>query len=141
MGRTARLGVFGLMALAIALARLVEVELQPERLVVETPAALEAAALPPVEIESEPAAEQERATPTSAATAAAPPERFYEVRPGDTLDRISQKVYGTRKHWRRLQEANRDVIPKPEKMRPGVKLRIPPIETDPSDSSRVGRTP
>ncbi len=139
MGRTARLGVFGLMALAIALARLVEVELQPERLVVETPAAIEAAALPPVEIDAEPAAEQEQAAPAS--VAAAPAERFYEVRPGDTLDRISQKVYGSRRYWRRLQEANRDVIPKPEKMRPGIKLRIPPLETEPSDSSRVGRNP
>jgi nucleoid-associated protein YgaU len=136
VGRSARLGVFCLMGLAIALARLVEVELQPQRLVVEAPAALAAEALPPVEIGPEAG---EDVVP--AASAPAPQERVYEVRPGDTLDKISQAVYGTRKHWRRIQEANRDVIPSPQKMRAGVRLRIPPLEAGPDPLDRVGQSP
>lgn len=37
----------------------------------------------------------------------------YEVQPGDTLDKISQRVYGTRRHWKKILQANQRVIPTP----------------------------
>lgn len=63
------------------------------------------------------------AQPTAAATGL----RTYEVKPGDTLDKISQQVYGTRRHWRKILDANRRVIPTPQAMRAGIRLTIPAI--------------
>ena len=126
MGRMARAGVFCLMGLAIVLARMVEVEMRPQRLVVEArPSA------PPVEIEPEgdpPAALIEEAVAAAAAPALTSPEpRIYEVRPGDTLDKISQRVYGTRRHWKEILRANQRVIPTPQAMRAGLRLTIPTV--------------
>ena len=51
--------------------------------------------------------------------------RTYTVKQGDTLDKISRKVYGTRRHWRFLRDANKDRIPDPRRMRAGVELQVP----------------
>lgn len=129
MGRVARAGVFCLMGLAIALARMVEIEMRPQRLVVEA----EVAPLPPVEIEPDgapPADLAEEALAAGDGNAVASSQdapSVYEVKPGDTLDKISQQVYGTRRHWQKILDANRDVIPTPQAMRAGVRLKIPAI--------------
>lgn len=136
MGGTARLGVVCLMLLAVGLARLVEVELDPGNpptLVVpaqptaapsieESPTAAAATpALPPPP-------PQPAAPPPSADDAPWPAGRTYVVRPGESLGSISKKVYGTTRHWKELHAANRDVIPDPTRMRPGVKLKLPRID-------------
>ncbi|MCO5167633.1 MAG: LysM peptidoglycan-binding domain-containing protein [Planctomycetes bacterium] len=134
MGGTARLGVVCLMLLAVGLARLVEVELDPG-----TPPALVVPSTPkPVVEESPPPPPRQDpdvpppgrgpAAPLLAEDAAWPQGSVYVVKQGETLGTISQKVYGTTKHWKRLQEENRDVIPDPSRMRAGVKLRLPRIE-------------
>jgi len=51
--------------------------------------------------------------------------RYYEVAPGDTLTRISTKVYGESARWQDIFEANRDVLPNPHAVKPGQLLRIP----------------
>lgn len=57
----------------------------------------------------------------------------YEVRPGDSLSVISQRVYGSAARWREIYEANRDVLKSPDRVQAGTKLRIPrPGEVVPS---------
>ena len=138
MGNIARVGVFCLMGLAIAVARLVEVEFQPEALVVTTDAPRPLAEEPEEFVSS---------AQGSSATAAVAGEvlaeagnggeggRTYEVRPGDNLGTISQKVYGTARHWKAILEANRDVIPDPRRMRAGVRLKIPEVKRDRSSGA------
>lgn len=49
----------------------------------------------------------------------------YTVVAGDTLSRIARKVYGDGARWQAIFEANRDVLPRPDALRPGQVLRIP----------------
>lgn len=49
----------------------------------------------------------------------------YTVQRGDTLWKISGKAYGTGQHWKRIYEANRDKITKPEQIYVGQILVIP----------------
>jgi LysM repeat protein len=55
-----------------------------------------------------------------------PVEETYAVQPGDTLTGISLKVYGDRRYWQDIFEANRDVLDDPSRIHPGQVLRIPP---------------
>lgn len=131
MGNVARLGVFCLMGLAIALSRLIEVELSPpEPIELRAEAGGAAAAEPQPLGPAQPAQPaQPEPAPQQPAPAASPAGRTYTVQSGDSLGRISQKVYGTTRHWRLILEANRDAIPDERRMRAGVELRIPPVET------------
>lgn len=61
-------------------------------------------------------------TPTAGANES--PET-YIVQPGDTLTRISQKLYGTSSRWNDLYQANRDVLPNENALRVGQELRVP----------------
>lgn len=49
----------------------------------------------------------------------------YTVQAGDTLSRISRRVYGTPSRWSDIFSANRDQLPSPDALRPGQVLRIP----------------
>jgi nucleoid-associated protein YgaU len=51
----------------------------------------------------------------------------YVVRPGDTLGEIARSFYGKSSLWQAIVDANRDQISSPEQIRPGMKLRIPPV--------------
>ncbi len=53
---------------------------------------------------------------------------LYTVRKGDTLQKISKKFYGFYSRWPRIYEANKDVIPDPNRLSEGMRLRIPPAE-------------
>ena len=60
------------------------------------------------------------------AAAPAKDARTYVVQKGDTLQKISQKFYGTTKKWRRIYRANQDALPKgPDELPAGTKLTIP----------------
>jgi nucleoid-associated protein YgaU len=53
--------------------------------------------------------------------------KTYTVKKGDTLQEISQKMYGTTRQWRKIYNANKGTIKGgPEKITPGMKLTIPP---------------
>lgn len=138
MGKLARLGVFCLMGLAICLARLIEVEYQPERLSINAPpTAASAEREPQVEAEAKATVRAVVLSGSVKATTQANVTRVsgrqYTVRSGDTLDRISKKVYGTRRHWRTILKANRKVIPRdPRAMRAGVVLEIPCLDSSQS---------
>ena len=55
----------------------------------------------------------------------APSETTYEVEPGDSLSKIAKKQYGDANAWKKIFEANKDVVKDPDKIFPGQKLRIP----------------
>lgn len=52
----------------------------------------------------------------------------YTVQKGDTLQKISQKFYGTTKNWYKIYKANKDVLKSPDKIRPGQTITIPDAE-------------
>jgi nucleoid-associated protein YgaU len=49
----------------------------------------------------------------------------YTVKSGDTLSEISQKVMGTAKKTQLLIDLNKDVMPNPNRIRPGMILQYP----------------
>jgi uncharacterized protein YidB (DUF937 family) len=66
----------------------------------------------------------------SGSSSTAPPpkaaEEIYVVVAGDSLSKIAKRAYGNADDWRRIYEANREVIgANPDLIRPGQKLRIP----------------
>lgn len=51
--------------------------------------------------------------------------RTYVVREGDTLASISRKFYKSSGRWKKIREANKNVIDDPAKLKPGLTLTIP----------------
>lgn len=49
----------------------------------------------------------------------------YKVQKGETLQKISQKLYGTTKKWKKLYDINKDVLKSPDKIRPGMTIKVP----------------
>lgn len=65
----------------------------------------------------------------AAAPSAAWANGMYTVKSGDVLGSISKTVYGTTKHWKRIHDANRDVIgDDPNRLKVGMQLRIPEVK-------------
>ena len=63
----------------------------------------------------------------ASSTAATPkPDRTYEVVAGDSLSKIAKREYSDANEWKRIYEANRDLIKDPDRIYPGQKLKIPP---------------
>jgi nucleoid-associated protein YgaU len=62
----------------------------------------------------------------ASSTAPAGQVQIYEVKSGDSLSKIAKRVYGDAQAWRRIFDANLDVIKDPDKIYPGQKLKIPP---------------
>jgi nucleoid-associated protein YgaU len=57
-----------------------------------------------------------------------PGERTYRVQEGDVLARIAANLYGDASLWEALAAFNRDRLPDPNRLRPGLVLRVPPRE-------------
>jgi nucleoid-associated protein YgaU len=51
--------------------------------------------------------------------------RTYVVKQGDSLSKIAKQEYGTTDDWRRIYDANRDIIKDPDLIYPGQTLRLP----------------
>jgi len=68
---------------------------------------------------SQPAQPEQPTQPTQ------PTGRFYTVQSGDTLGSIAKKFYGDGRRWPTIAAANKDVLPDPNRLRVGMKLRIP----------------
>jgi nucleoid-associated protein YgaU len=49
----------------------------------------------------------------------------YVVQSGDMLSKIAQRTYGSAGQWRRIYDANRDVLASPDALKVGMRLRIP----------------
>ena len=52
-------------------------------------------------------------------------KKTITVRKGDTLGAISMRAFGTTKRWPDIAEINQDVLPDPDRLRPGMTLRLP----------------
>jgi len=52
-------------------------------------------------------------------------KQVYTVEAGDTLSKISQQFYGEANLYMNIFEANRDKLTDPNKIQPGMRLRIP----------------
>jgi 5'-nucleotidase / UDP-sugar diphosphatase len=77
-----------------------------------------------------PSASPAVSAPTPAAAGSAEPEQTYEVKAGDTLLSIAEEVYGDATKWRRIYDANKDLIgPDPDKLKLEQKLKIPPKDS------------
>jgi nucleoid-associated protein YgaU len=50
----------------------------------------------------------------------------YTVVKGDTLSKIAKHFYGNATQWKRIYEANKDVIKNPDLIYPGQTFKIPP---------------
>ena len=50
---------------------------------------------------------------------------IYVVQAGDSLGKISEKLYGDWSQWKRIFEANRDQISNPDLIHPGQTFIIP----------------
>lgn len=61
-------------------------------------------------------------------TAAVVPMQAYTVQKGDTLQKISQKFYGTSKSWYKIFKANAQVLKGPDKIYPGQVINVPAQE-------------
>jgi nucleoid-associated protein YgaU len=65
-------------------------------------------------------------SPSKAAAAGdVPTARMYIVQGGDSLSKIAKKFYGDANAWKRIFEANKDVVKNPDVIQPGWKLQIP----------------
>ena len=56
--------------------------------------------------------------------------RTHVVRSGETLTGIAKEYYGAGASWRRIYEANRAVIPDPDRLGVGMKLTIPGVAAE-----------
>jgi hypothetical protein len=71
-----------------------------------------------------------------------PAGRTVVVRPGDTLWAITARVLpagsglaAVDRGWRRVAHANADRVPDPDLIRPGTRLRIPPLTVHPREEA------
>ena len=55
----------------------------------------------------------------------ASPCKHYRIEPGDTLMTIAEREYGSAHDWRRIFEANTDLISDPSNLPTGQRIRIP----------------
>lgn len=62
--------------------------------------------------------------------------KTYKVEAGDSLARISMKVYGKEKYWRQIYEANKDKMSSPDDLlRVGTALAMPAIADAPANDT------
>ena len=105
----------------------------------EAPAKAEVAKAPEAAPAREETAKAPEAAPAREETAKAPakseqapvesakaePPCEHTVRTGDNLWKISRRYYGTGANWKKIYEANKSQIRKPEFLEPGTVLKIP----------------
>ena len=78
------------------------------------------------EISPEEMAEPDVLEEEEAMESAAPQKyKTYTIQKDDTLQKISKKFYGTTTKWLKLYEVNKDVLKDPDKVYPGVVIKIP----------------
>jgi nucleoid-associated protein YgaU len=67
----------------------------------------------------------EAAAAAAAAGAGTAAPRTYTVQAGDSLSKISKHFYGDPNQYMKIVNANKDKLPDPDKIRPGLELNIP----------------
>ncbi len=54
-----------------------------------------------------------------------PAVKTYTVVAGDSLSKIAKQFYGDANKWKKIFEANKDVIKNPDLIKPGQTFKIP----------------
>ena len=93
-----------------------------------TPAATQTETVPVAGESVAPAETVAPVAPEAAVAPVAPAEvapEVYTVAKGDTLGGIARKYYGKASAWKRIADANADVLKGKTLIRPGMKLQIP----------------
>ncbi|MCU0688888.1 MAG: LysM peptidoglycan-binding domain-containing protein [Phycisphaerales bacterium] len=96
-----------------------KIEIVPTVIEVPPPTGNPQLALPTAPIAASNPPPAQDAPPTSV------PDRIHTVQRGETLSDISLRYYGSAGRWRRILDANTDVLTRPERIKPGMKLVIP----------------
>lgn len=68
--------------------------------------------------------EASAAKPAAAAPASKPPET-YTVKAGDSLSKIAKEHLGNANAYMAIFNANRDILTDPDKIKPGMVLKLP----------------
>lgn len=53
---------------------------------------------------------------------------YYSVQKNDTLQKISQKFYGSTKKWKFIYDENKDILKSPDSIYPGQTIKIPSLK-------------
>jgi nucleoid-associated protein YgaU len=61
----------------------------------------------------------------SSSTGGAKGSRTYTIAKGDSLSKIAKQFYGDAKQWKKIHEANKDIIKNPDLIHPGQVIQIP----------------
>jgi nucleoid-associated protein YgaU len=61
----------------------------------------------------------------SSSAADAKAGRTYTIAKGDSLSKIAKRFYGDAKLWKKIHEANKDIIKNPDLIHPGQVIKIP----------------
>jgi nucleoid-associated protein YgaU len=85
-----------------------------------------AAGAAPTAAASAPAASAPAAAPKPAAAAA---QQTYTVKPGDSLSKIAKEQLGNANLYMEIFNANKDVLTDPDKIKPGMVLKLPVAAT------------
>lgn len=56
--------------------------------------------------------------------------RDYKVQKDETLQKISMKLFGTTKKWKKIYNLNKEVLKSPDKLRPGMVIKVPKSESE-----------
>lgn len=65
---------------------------------------------------------------SAATSASGPQDVLHQVMPGDDLRLIAGYYYGDTRQWERIWQANREQVPKPNRIERGAFLRIPDVK-------------
>lgn len=49
----------------------------------------------------------------------------YTIEKNDTLQKISNKFYGTTRKWELIYQENKDILKSPDEIYPGMKIKVP----------------
>ena len=71
------------------------------------------------------APEAAAAAAAGGATTAIAGPRTYTVQAGDNLSKISKHFYGDPNQYMKIANANKETLPDPDKIKPGMELNIP----------------
>jgi LysM repeat protein len=71
----------------------------------------------------------EAPTSAPAAAAAAKPPETYTVKAGDSLSKIAKEHLGNANAYMAIFNANRDILTDPDKIKPGMVLKLPVAAT------------
>ncbi len=60
---------------------------------------------------------------------------WYQVKDRDTLSGISQRELGSTRHYLKIYKINKDILPDKNTLKPGIKIRLPILESEPTSAS------